>query len=158
MDLKDFIKRLSEDRDFEIKFKELDSVEALIKCATKEGYSITEKDIEVLRSELECVKNGCMELGDEELENVAGGFVIPVMPMGSGMGPQPGWLTNLITVFVGKSNLTASSSGNINAQKLPADVRDMATSSIPHNSNSVPSISNIPFGAVNPLDQTETAI
>ena len=158
MDLKDFIKRLSEDRDFEAKFKDLDSIETFMEIAAKEGYTISEKDIEALRRELEYINSGCVELNDEELDDVAGGFSILAMPMGPGMGPNPSWVTNLVTVFVGKSDLKHSSSGTIGAQKLPANVSDMATSSIPHKTNSVPEISKIPFGAMNPLDKPETSI
>ena len=82
MDLKDLIKRLSEDRDFEAKFKDLDSVEALMEVAAKEGYTITEKDIEALHRELEYIKTGSMELEDEELENVAGGWAWTVITKG----------------------------------------------------------------------------
>ena len=159
MDLRDLIKRLSEDRDFEAKFKDLDSVEALMECATKEGYNITDKEIKALHRELEYINSGCMELRDDELDEVAGGFVIPVMPMGPGMGPNPSWLTNLVTVFVGKSGMKhTTQKGTINAQKLPNNVSDMATSPLPHNSNSMPAISSLPFGAVNPLDKPETSI
>ena len=162
MDLKDLIKRLSEDRDFEAKFNDLDSVEAVIECATKEGYTITDKDIEALRRELEYISSGCMELDDEELDEVAGGFSVLAMPMGPGMGPNPSWMTNLITVFVDKSgtNQSSSNKGPINVQKLPAtDVRDMSTTALPHKSDSMPGISKLPFGAtINPLDHTETSI
>ena len=158
MDLKDLIKRLSEDPDFEAKFNDLDSVEAVVECATKEGYTITDKDIEALRRELEYISSGCIELRDDELDDVAGGVSILAMPMGSGMGPQPSWVTNLVTVFAGKSKSTGSSGGTINAQKLPAEIRDMATTALPHKSNEMPGISKLPFGATIPLDHTETSI
>jgi len=159
MDLKDFIKKLSEDKDFEAKFKDLDSFEAFMEIATKEGYTITDKDVEALRRELEYINSGCIELRDEELDEVAGGFSILAMPMGPGMSPNPSWVTSLVTIFIGNSGVKpTSSSGTIHAQKLPTNISDMATSPLPHQSNSMPGISAIPFGALNPLDKTETSI
>ena len=160
MDLKDLIKRLSEDKDFEAGFKDLDSVEALIENASNEGYTITGKEIETLRRELEYLSTGRMELCDEELDEVAGGFSILAMPMGPGMGPEPPWLTGLVNIFVDKSGVkhTSHKKGSIHAQKLPTNVSDMATSPLPHNSNSTPAVSSLPFGVLNPLDKPDTSI
>ena len=161
MDLKDLIKKLDEDKDFENKFMELDNSEAVMEFVTKEGYSISEQDIELLRHEIEYIKTGRAELSDDELDNVAGGMVAPVMvPMGTVKGPTPDWLTRLITIFIGESGKHGNfKTSNINAQKLPTiGVQDMKTTSLP-NTTGMPSITTLPHGGIiNPLDKPQDTL
>ena len=73
MALTDLIKRMSEDREFEAKYRELSSVYAVVEQAARDGYSITSEDVEMLRTGAEFNENGCAELTDEMMVDVAGG-------------------------------------------------------------------------------------
>ena len=161
MNLKDLIKRLNEDRDFEAKFNDVDSIEGMMDFASKEGYSIIDKDIEALHRELEYLETGRAELSDDELENVAGGFLMPmgIMPMGPSMGPQPEWTSKLVSIFIGgkkgQQGTTIGGSG-INAQKLPSTgIQDMKTTSLP-NTQGMPKISTLQHGTLIQSDHIES--
>ena len=166
MNLKDLIKRFNEDQDFEAKFMELDSEETISEFIAKEGYSISPDDILALHRELEYLETGRAELSDDELDQVAGGFMPPAMPMGQVGGPQPDWVVKLVNIFIDKTGIDKAGSkstvskgtatkGTINAQSLPSvGVQDMATTSLP-NLTGMPGANKIPFGAINPLDQPE---
>ena len=75
MGLKELLQKLGEDKDFEARFKELGSIEAVLDLAAKEGYTITEEDIKTLRREAEYQETGRMELSDDALEEVTGGLI-----------------------------------------------------------------------------------
>ena len=159
MNLKDLIKRLNEDRDFELKFNDVESVEDMMNFASKEGYSIIDKDIEALHRELEYLETGRAELSDDELENVAGGFVMPVgvMPMGAGMGRSPEWATKLVSIFIGgKKPGTQTAGSGINAQKLPSTgIQDMKTTKLPGTSG-MPKINTLQHGTLIQTDHIES--
>ena len=76
MGLKELLQKLGEDKDFEARFKNLGSIEAVLELAEKEGYTVTEEDIKTLRSEVEYQETGRAELPDDALEEVTGGLVI----------------------------------------------------------------------------------
>jgi len=73
MALTELIKKMSEDKEFEAKYRELDSIDAYMEQAARDGYSITSEDVEMLRIGAEFNENGCAELSDEMMEDVAGG-------------------------------------------------------------------------------------
>ncbi|MCL2078566.1 MAG: Nif11-like leader peptide family RiPP precursor [Oscillospiraceae bacterium] len=76
MTFADLIKKISEDKEFEERYKALDSIDAVMEQAAADGYTITEKDVEALRSEAEFSESGRAELSDDMLDEVAGGFII----------------------------------------------------------------------------------
>ena len=160
MNLKDLINKLNEDKDFETKFKSINSYEDMMDFASREGYEVSEKEIETLRSELEYLKSKRVELSDDELENVAGGFVAPVAVMGGQMGPYmgptPDWLSRLVTIFINKDNKGPSSgTGKINASPLPATNVTNKTTILPNTLGGA-TITTLPSGGViTPTDKTE---
>ena len=73
MTLTDLIKKMSEDKEFEAKYRELSSVGTVVEQAARDGYSITSEDVEILRVGAEFSGSGCAELSDEMMDDVAGG-------------------------------------------------------------------------------------
>ena len=67
------IKEVFSDKDFVESLLELETAEEVQSAISKKGIDLSISDIEVLRAQL--VNNG-EELSEEDLENVAGGFVI----------------------------------------------------------------------------------
>ena len=88
MTLTDLINKMNGDKEFETKYRELDSVDAFMEQAAGDGYSITAKDVETLRSEEEYHETGRAELPDEMMEAVAGGTM-------AGLDSSPSWLRSL---------------------------------------------------------------
>jgi len=78
MTLTDLIKKMSEDKAFEAKYRELSSIDAFLGQAAADGYSITAEDVEALRREAEYRESGRTELSDEMMEDVAGGTMVGI--------------------------------------------------------------------------------
>ena len=101
MNIEKFIVKINEDEDFRNRFVELESFEAMLDFAASAGYELTDADINALQREIEYVEKGCTELPDDELDNVAGGFVFTVVP-GIGTRSQPQWWHKLGSLFKGR--------------------------------------------------------
>ena len=131
MALTELIKKISEDKEFEAKYKELSSIDAVMEQAATDGYSITAEDVEALKREAEYSESGRAELSDEMMEDVAGGFLLaPIM--------TPSWLRQwVLSLFGGNKGNSAVSE---------ADNRE--------NRQSSPLIATLPFNQANPVTVT----
>ncbi len=65
MGVNEFKEKVTSDKEFAEKFKDVKTVEELIERAAKEGYEFTVED----------VKNS-VEISDEQLDDAAGGYTI----------------------------------------------------------------------------------
>ena len=131
MTLTDLIKKMSEDKEFEAKYRELDSIDAVMEQAAADGYSITAEDVEALRREAEYSETGRTELSDEMMEDVAGGFLLgPILPQS--------WLRQWVLSLFGENQGSSAVS--------EADNRE--------NRQNSPSITTLPFSQANPVTIT----
>ena len=103
MALTELIKKISEDKEFEAKYKGLSSIEAFKEQASADGFSITAEDVEALKRDAEYFESGRTELSDEMMEDVGCGFMLgPIMP-------QP-WLRQWVGSLFGKNQGNSASS------------------------------------------------
>jgi predicted ribosomally synthesized peptide with nif11-like leader len=143
MGLTELLQRLSEDKEFENKFKELDSVDAFVEQAEKEGFSISENDVEALRLEVQYRESGSAELPDDQLESIAGGF-----SLGKFLDGNNSFLSWIVSLFEGRNNNTNASSG-AGVNNLLYKSEPVRVVTLQHNSKNPASVVNLPHNSKN---------
>ena len=137
MTLTDLIKRMSEDKEFEAKYRELSSIDAVVEQAATDGYSITTEDVEALRREAEYSETGRTELSDELMEDVAGGFLLgPILP-------HSGLLTWIRSLFTGNQGNSAVSEVEIRENPL-TKASGVSVTTLPYNPANQPTVTTLP--------------
>ena len=107
MGINDFLLKLSENEDFAAKYSVLDGIDTVLEQAAKDGYVITENDVQALRFEAEYHISGRVEMSDEMLDAVAGGTLV-----GMEMVSNKLW-TWVKSLFGGKPKIEAEASDTL---------------------------------------------
>ena len=147
MALTELIKKLSEDKEYEAKYRELTSIDAFTEQAAKDGYSITAEDVEALRRESEYRETGRTELSDEMLDDVAGGTMV-------GIPLQTSWLLAwLRSIFGGNHEKCAIPEVEIRENPLTS-TSGVSAATLVHNPANPATITTLPYNPANPSTVT----
>ena len=131
MKLTDLIKKLSEDKEFEARYRELDDIEAVLHQASKDGYSITAEDVETLRCEAEYNESGRAELSDDMMEDVAGGTM-------AGLDAPPSWPQQWLRSLFNKKQGTSAVPLPYNKKESPK------ITTLPHTPTNTNNVTTLP--------------
>ena len=143
MTLTDLIKKMSEDKAFEAKYRELISIDAVVEQAAVDGYSITAEDVEALRREAEYRESGRTELSDEMMEDVAGGTMVGIHL------PSSWLLVWLRSLFSGNQEKYNVSEVEIR-ENPPTNTSGVSATTLVHNPANPSTTTTLPYNPANP--------